>query len=318
MSGPAIFRRQEFTLASLDLGSTAIDLADYATTGLRVVCVGPSGVGKTNAGLVIAEQLAEQGWVSVLMDPEGEFAALYEGRGAVVDGADDLQTRLRRRTEPILIVPVRDAAEFVPVGHALMSVVDETRKPVFLMIDEAQIFSASRKRQDSIGEASDLVNDFVQRGRKRALDLFLSAHRFSGSLHRSVFANKNLCFVGRQEDPTAWSALAPQFRGSGIGFSDLAALEPGEFFCFSRRGAEKVTLPMAEALKDHAAPATHVRPTLPATFSQWADAMDGIPAPRLERLNSQAIALLGAIAGCTPQQLASGQRALRDELETRG
>lgn len=318
MSGKAIFQRTEFTHTSLDLGSTSIDLADYATTGLRVVCVGPSGIGKTNAGLLLAEQLAEQGWISVLMDPEGELASLYGDRGAVVDGAEDLRQRLKRRDTPILVASVRDAAEFIPVGRVLMDVVDEERKPVFLMLDEAQIFSASRKRQDSIGEASDLVNDFVQRGRKRALDLFLSAHRFSGSLHRSVFANKNLCFVGRQEDPTAWSALAPQFRGSGIGFSDLAALEPGEFFCFSRRGAEKVTLPMAEALKQFATPATHVRPALPATFSQWDAAMTGIPAERLRALSSPAIALLGAIAGCTTQQLAAGQRALRDELEVRG
>src|SRR3546814_10299505 len=85
--------------------------------------------------------------------------------------------------------------------------------------------------------SSDLIiNEFVERGRKRALDLFLTAHGFSGTLHRSVFRSKNLTFIGCQQDPAAWSALAPQFRSTGIGFSDLNALGPGEFFCFGRRG----------------------------------------------------------------------------------
>ncbi len=317
MSGQALFRRNEFLHASLDLGSSAIDLGDYATTGLRVVCVGPSGIGKTNAGLLLAEQLAAQGWMSVLMDPEGELEALYEGQGAVVDDVEDLQRRLTARADPFLIVKVRDAAEFVPYAQGLMKTIDAERKPVFLMIDEAQIFSASRKRQEAIGEASDLVNDFVQRGRKRALDLFLSAHRFSGSLHRSVFANKNLCFVGRQEDPTAWSALAPQFKGSGIGFADLAALAPGEFFCFSRRGAEKVTMPMAEALKAVARPATIVKPALPSTFSQWDRAIAEIPLDRLDALTPAVVGLLSTIAGITPPQLSGGLRALRDERSAR-
>lgn len=308
----AIFRRDEFLTAGLDFGSTALDLADYATTGLRVVTVGPSGIGKTNAGLLIAEQLAAQGWVSVLMDPEGEIEALY---GDAVADVDELRLRLVRRDQPFVVIRVRNASEFIPYAQAVMDTVDEQRKPVFLMIDESQIFSASRKRSNNIGEASDLVNDFVQRGRKRALDLYLSAHRFSGSLHRVIFALKNLTFVGRQEDPTAWSSLAPQFRGAGIGFADLAALAPGEFFCFSRRGCEKVVMPMAAALQAVAPKATVVRPALPATFSQWDRALRAIPADRLRALSGPVAPLLGAITGLTSTQLAAGTRALHDELE---
>ncbi len=145
----------------------------------------------------------------------------------------------------------------------------------------------------------------------------VSAHRFSGSLHRSVFTSKNLTFIGRQEDPTAWSALAPQFRGSRIGFSDLTALAPGEFFCFSRRGVEKVAMPMAEALARVALRATVVRPALPTTFSQWDRALREIATERLRALTPPVVSLLGAIAGLSPQQLAAGGRARRDELEVR-
>jgi hypothetical protein len=310
----AIFRRAELETSALHLGDWALDLADYATTGLRVVTVGPSGIGKTNLGLLIAEQLAAQGWVSVLMDPEGELEALY---GGAVETPEALATRIADRREPIVVVRVRTASEFLPYGQAVMAAVDEHRKPVFLMIDETQIFSASRKRQHDVGEASDLVNDFVQRGRKRALDLFLSAHRFSGSLHRAVFANKNLCLVGRQEDPTAWSSLAAQFKGSQITFPHLAALAPGEFFCFSRRGVEKVVVPLSTALAKVAPPATRVKPAVPATFAQWDRALRSISTDRLEALTGPLVGFLGGIVGLSLEQQAAGARALRDELEAR-
>lgn len=315
MSPRAVFRRDEFKAAALDLGSAAIDLADYATTGLRVVCVGPSGAGKTNAGVLVAEQLAAQGWVSVLFDPEGELEAL--GVGQSMPDANTLERHLRERRHQILVVRVRDTADFLRYGGVLLRVVDEERRPVFLMVDEGQIFSTSRRSKGKIGEASDLMNDLVERGRKRALDLFITAHRFSGTLGRSIFHNKNLTLIGRQEDPTAWSALAPQFRGSKIGFSALAALAPGEFFCFSRRGTEKVVLAMAEAFREVAPAATKVRPVVPTTFSEWDRAMREIPTPRLEALTGPVCGLLSSIAGLTPGQMATGHRALREELETR-
>ena len=63
----AVIQRDEMLTAQLDLGGAPIDLAEYATTGLLAVAVGPRGMGKTNAGLLMAEQLAAQGWVSVLI-----------------------------------------------------------------------------------------------------------------------------------------------------------------------------------------------------------------------------------------------------------
>jgi len=309
-----VFRRDELFDAHLDLGSIKIDLADYATTGLRIVTIGPSGIGKTNVGLLVAEQLAEQGWVSVIVDPEGESAALY---GNVMETPEALAAALEHRQCPIVVVPARDAAEFVPYGEVLLAAADQLRKPIFLVIDEGQMFSACRKRTGDLGEASMLINQFIERGRKRALDLFLTAPRFSGSLHRSIFAGKNLTLIGMQSDPTAWSALAPQFKGSRIGYSDLQALAPGEFFVFSRRGVDKVAMPMAKALAKVSPKARVVVPTLPASFSQWDRAMSQIPTERLRGLTDPVVAVMAAAAGLSAQQVASGRRALLEELEVR-
>ncbi|MDK9702509.1 MAG: ATP-binding protein [Sulfuritalea sp.] len=298
----------------LNLGGQPIDLSEYATTGLRSLAVGPSGNGKTNAGLLIAEQLSEQGWISVLIDPEGELASMY---GAPVESADELRERLTLRDQPIVVVSATDAFEFIPYGMAILDAAEEHRKPLFVFIDEGQLFSAARKRKDGVGDAADIISQFVERGRKRSLDLFVTAHRYTGTLHRTLFANKNLTLVGCQEDPTAWSALAQQFRSSGIEFKDLNALAPGEFFCFSRRGVEKVKMPMCDGLKKVAPKAKTVKRTLPATFSQWDRAMRSIPTERLMALTDPVVELLGAVAGLSPQQMLAGARALGDEFEAR-
>jgi len=308
-----VIRRTELAEAHLDLGGQLIELADYATTGLRVVAVGPSGAGKTNAGLLIGEQLASQGWVSVLVDPEGEIESMY---GPSIDAAE-LKAVLEKRDRNIVVVSARDATEFIPFGRVILEAADTHRKPMFVMLDEGQVFSASRKRKNDVGVASDLVNEIAQRGRKRALDLFMTATSFTGSLHRHIFANKNLSLIGCQEDPAAWAALAPQFRSSKIEFAALAALGPGEFFCFSRRGVEKVRLPMADAMKQVALEAPRIKPALPTTFSQWDRAMRDIATPRLQMLTDPVVSLLATVAGLSPQQVMSGRRALEDELECR-
>lgn len=310
--------RDHYTEALVQIGAMTLLLQDYATTGLRVVTVGPSGVGKTNTGLVFAEQLSTQGWVCVVMDPEGEVAEFYSDRGGeVMRDAKHLESHLVGRHHPFLIVKTRDAEDFVHYGRVIMRVADEQRQPIFLLVDEAQMFSVARDGRKTKGDASDLINDMVERGRKRNLDLFFTAHRFAGTLHRAVFTNKNLCFIGRQEDPTAWQPLAPLFRGTGIGFAELAALGPGEFFCFSRRGIEKVLMPMAEAVKANRPAAAVVTPTRPTTFSQWDRAVRRIPTERLERLTVPAIDLMASITGLTAEQSAAGYQALSDELKAR-
>ncbi len=125
-----------------------------------------------------------------------------------------------------------------------------------------------------------------------------------------------MTLIGCQEDPTAWSALAPQFKASKIEFTDLNALAPGEFFCFSRRGVEKIKMPMAAALKAVAPQAKPVAKTLPTTFNQWTRAMHRFR-PNACALDEGVVNLLAVVADLSPQQKLAGQTALQDELEAR-
>jgi hypothetical protein len=308
----AVIRRTEMMGATLRLGGPPLELCDYVTTGLLAVAIGPRGKGKTNAGLLMAEQLAEQGWISVLICPEGELESLY---GKAVTSAESLHELLVARRTPILVVSARDANEFIPYGEAILAAAEEYRKPIFVMVDEGQLFSASKDKE--ISQAADIIDQIGERGRKRALDLFITAHRYTGSVRRSIFTNKNLTLVGAQEDPTAWATLAPQFRGSNIDFGDLQTLSTGEFFCFSPRGVEKIRMPMAAALQRVAPKAKAVKRALPSSFSEWDRAMREIPKERLQALTEPIITLLGAVAGLPLQSLLAGSRALQDELESR-
>lgn len=314
MSTFSVIRRPEMVAAQLNLGGPAIDLAEYATTGLLALALAPRGNGKTNAGLLIAEQLSQQGWISVLVDPEGEIESMY---GAAEDSPEALYERLSLRDKSIVVVSAKEPKEFVPYGKSILKAAEEHRKPIFVFIDEGQLFSAATRRADGLGEAADIIGQFAERGRKRALDLCVTAHRYSGTLHRTLFANKNLTLVGGLEDAKAWPSLAPLFRNSGIEFKDLNALAPGEFFCFSRRGVEKVKMPMAKQLCLVAPKAKAVKRTLPSTFGQWDRAMRSIPTERLFALTDPVVNLLGAVAGLSAQQMQTGSRALSDELENR-
>jgi len=237
--------------------------------------------------------------------------------GEAISSPLALSEALRTRTQKIIVVNARDVHEFLSYGNVIMEAADLHRKPLFVMVDEGQLFSANKVRKDGLGESSDLINDLVGRGRKRALDLFITAHAFTGTINRQVFHNKNLTFVGCQEDPTAWASLSAQFRQSQIGYSDLNALSTGEFFCLSSRGIEKIKMPMAEALAKVAPAARVIKKVLPSTFRQWARAMSDISTERLEALTDQVTTLLGTAAGLSTQQMLAGSQALADELESR-
>src|SRR5438105_59619 len=105
-----VYRHEMFD-AILNIGGTPIALANYATTGLFVIAVAPRGCGKTNAGLLMAEQLSDQGWVSVLIDPEEELQSMY---GDAVADPDELADRLQERDQPIVVVSAKNATEFIP------------------------------------------------------------------------------------------------------------------------------------------------------------------------------------------------------------
>ena len=141
----------------------------------------------------MAEQLADQGWVSVLIDPESELRSPLRRRRPPPG-------RLARPSQCPHQARSSSSAQKMrpsssPMGRVILEAAEEHRKPVFVVIDEGQLFStSSRRKSGDVGEAADIINQFAGRGRKRALDLF--HHRFA--LHRHAAAS-----AFRKQEPDA-------------------------------------------------------------------------------------------------------------------
>ena len=315
VNGQGIACRHEMVGAQLELGNCRIDLSDYATTGLRCVMIGPSGGGKTFASLLVAEQLSEQGWVSVLVDPEGVLAPLY---GGAVRDPEHLRSLLAERTQKILVIEAKSADDFVPYGQALIEVVDTQRKPVFLVLDEGQLFSTTGNRVGGEHEASMLIRDYLDRGRKRKLDLCISALRYTASLNRAAFDSRNLTLVAHHGDSRAWAGVAPVVSHAGFSFADVSALQTGQFLVVSRHGVEKATLPMPKAVRGLVPPTKRTRTALPGSFREWDAAVGAIDDKALAQLTPDLVALMSALAGLAAAQARSGADALADEILARG
>lgn len=307
-----LIRRDEFLGASLKLGAATVDLASYAATGFRMVVAGPSGCGKSNAMMLAMEQFVALGWVAVIVDTEGEAEGLY---GDAVSSPEELHDLLRSRARPVIVVSASEPAEFIPYAEQVLLAADTYRKPLLLVIEETQLFWAvgrSSTRTD-IGRSTALLYDIASRGRKRCLDLIASTTRPSGI----TGSGSNLNLFGQTQDSRAWEALRTTFRGTNLGFGDLMALSPGEFFCFGPRGLDKVRLPLAKSLSHIALKAPARKATLPGTFRQWDRAMRSIPTERLQALTPEVVSLLCVVAGVAPDQKSEGSRALSDELVAR-
>src|SRR3546814_5215296 len=102
----------------------------------------------------MAEQLAEQGWISILIDPEEELESLY---GAAVESPEALAGILERRDQKIVVVSATDVDAFVPYGEAILEAADLYRKPIFLMIDEGQLFSGRKRSEEHTSELQSLM-----------------------------------------------------------------------------------------------------------------------------------------------------------------
>jgi hypothetical protein len=255
----------------------------------------------------------EQGWVS---------RADRSGRR---DRIDVRQGRRRRRgaarapreaRSPIVVVSAEDASEFIPYGRAILEAADQDRKPIFVMMDEGQVFSAPKKREGRHRRGlrhRQPVRRARPQARARPLPHGAALHRLAASLD---LRHKNLSLIGCQEDPTAWAALAPQFKASKIEFGDLAGARARRVLLLQPRGVEKIRMPMAEALKRVAPKAKAIKPKLPTTFSQWDRAMREIPTPRLRRSRDPVVA--AARRGRRPLAAADALRHPRAARRARG
>lgn len=209
----------------------------------RGFITGKSGSGKSNSASVIAEELLENSYNMLIIDPEGEYYGLKEQYKLLHVGADDfcdVEVKPRHaeklaeialeRNMPVIL----DVSEYFDGGEAkdliretvkhLFMKEKEARKPFLLMVEEMQEYLPQQGGSDDL---ADLLERVAKRGRKRGLGVL-------GISQRPASVDKD--FI-TQCDWMVWHKLtwendinvASNILGSERA-SEIEEFEPGEAY----------------------------------------------------------------------------------------
>jgi hypothetical protein len=159
----------------------------------RGFVTGKSGSGKSNTASVIAEQLLNNNYNLLVIDPEGEYYGLKEKYEILHVGNDDLcdvqvtpdhagqiaEIALERNMPVILDVSdyldADEAKELIAnTVRELFQKEKDARKPFLLMIEEMQEYLPQQGGNDELAE---LLERVAKRGRKRGLGMLGMSQR---------------------------------------------------------------------------------------------------------------------------------------------
>lgn len=159
----------------------------------RGFITGKSGSGKSNSASVVAEQLLENNYNMLIIDPEGEYYGLKEKYELLhaggddfcdiqvtVDHADKLAEVALERNLPVILdvsdyLEEEEAKELIAetVKH-LFKKEKDARKPFLLMVEEMQEYLPQKGGSDDL---SKLLERVAKRGRKRGLGVLGMSQR---------------------------------------------------------------------------------------------------------------------------------------------
>ncbi len=267
-------------------GDAVIDLQRLTET--RMIIQANSGGGKSWA----LRRLLEQSFGKVqhlVIDPEGEFYTLREKFDYILAaprGGDcllDPRTTgmLARRllelgTSAILDISEMDRETQRRVVRlfleSVLSAPKTLRHPVWIPVDEVQIFAPEDKKVES----SEAVVNLMTLGRKRALCGILASQRISKVDKDALDCNNKL--IGRTALDTDMKRAGDELGMAKDGRESLRTLDDGEFFAFGpaisktvitiRTGAVETSHPKAG---EQAAPPAPPRGKVIAVLQKLAD-----------------------------------------------
>lgn len=153
----------------------------------RLFATGKSGVGKSNTGSVIAEELLERGHPVLVVDVDGEYWGLKEEYELLHVGATDecdlqvgaehagklAELALEQRIPIILDVsgyvdPDESDALVRETAHELFVREQDALQPFLLLVEEIHEYLP---QQGSLGETGEVLRRIAKRGRKRGLGI---------------------------------------------------------------------------------------------------------------------------------------------------
>jgi hypothetical protein len=236
----------------------SVSMDDYMATGERDAILASSGMGKSYLTGVIAEETLENGGLLCVIDPEGEYFTMAErypmlivgGENAMVpmdEEAIDLYVQAMLETNLSVVFDLSEYLDheqqelYAQIADILFHQETIHRKKVRIIVEEAQIYAPQRMASSPGGskakkKTTDPVNasqKLAKRGRKRAIDSLWATQR-PASLSKDILSQCNRFWFGGIQAEQDYKAIKPYLTEAGISFNDVKALQPGEFYFYSK------------------------------------------------------------------------------------
>ena|GEM_PF-1083085 len=236
-----------------------IDSQDYEQEGLRIAVLAQSGHGKSYLAAKIVEGALTQNFQVLVVEPIAEWHSLKAkfNSVAVVGGEfQDLPLEADFAGEYVRMSLTQNLSMVFCVGElpteyeqrqfvsdllwSLYRLEQKQRKPVFLVLEEADFFGPQmwdRESKLSLARCSMIA----KHGRKLGIFPILITQR-PADLHKSILSQANIFFLGRftgKADLEAVTWLAKKLR---ISFNEkaLAELKVGEWLVWDKHGLTKI------------------------------------------------------------------------------
>lgn len=225
-------------------------------TGMRMAIVGRSGSGKTNTGVVMAEQMLSQGTQCVVIDPNGDWWGLRSKYEIIVLGGEHGDMELSETSGAVVADFVLaskhsvildmsgfpSTAAIARFGYAFGSqLYNRNKAPLHVFLDEADIMAPQTISHDGGPRMQCLSvwQNIARRGRKRGIGLTMISQR-PAVINKDLLTQAEPLFVHQLLSPQDLSAIEASLdyhgqdrKAAGATLKQIAALQRGQCYCLS-------------------------------------------------------------------------------------
>ena len=217
----------------IDVG---VEIKVDEVAGFRAFISATSGYGKSYLAARICEEFLEKGFLVAVVDPEGEYFTLRERYSMLVVGRDvplvveeaPLYARmiLEKGVSAVLDFSAAELSDieaqdfFARFGEEPFKLEGEYRRPLILVVEEAEVFAPQYARPASLLTC----NKLAKRGRKRGIHTVWITQR-SQDFSKMVLSQCNVFFIGRLTHERDLRAVEPYVGDVSM----IPTLKPGEF-----------------------------------------------------------------------------------------
>lgn len=227
--------------------SKNLSLPTAYVTG-KAALLGRTGSGKTNTGVVLAEQMLERGYPLAILDPQGDWWGLRSKYKIVIMGGEHgdipLEPTAGELAADFMVdnrVPVLFDLFKMGEGEMVRFATDfarrlwtKNRDALHIFLDEADLFAPQRDAKGPKAQCLGAWQNIVRRGRSRGIGCTMITQR-SAVINKDLLTQADPLIVHRLTAPQDLAAVEAYLDVHGVGremtksiLADVAGYKLGE------------------------------------------------------------------------------------------